>query len=94
MRYIASLIVAVQLAVLGPLFYLYGQVDPCRALAQEIATRAEAAGGLITAIDKTFGDLEIDARRDIADHSTGECFTQLFASWTDRAAEKVTPEKK
>lgn len=94
MRALASLIVAIQLAVLGPLFYFYGQVDPCRALAQEIATRAEAAGGLITAIDKTFGDLEIDARRDIADHSTGECMGQLISSWTDRAAEPLKKKDK
>lgn len=93
MRALASFLVAIQLVALAPLYYLYGQVDPCRALAKEIAVRAEAAGGLITKIDKTFGDLEVDARRDIADRSTGECIGQLFASWTDRAAEKVKPEK-
>jgi len=38
--------------------------------------------------------LEIDARRDIADQSTGECIGQLFANWTDRAVEEVKPKKK
>ena len=94
MRTIAALILVLELVLLAPLFLIYGQVDPCRALAQEIATRAEAAGGLITTIDKTFGDLEIDARRDIADHSTGECFGQLISSWTDRAAEPLKKKDK
>jgi hypothetical protein len=93
MRYLASLIVAIQLAVLGPLYYFYGQVDPCRAFAKEIAVRAEAAGGLGTAIDKALGDLEVDARRDIADQSTSECLSQLVGSWTDRAAEPLKKEK-
>ncbi len=94
MRALASFLVAIQLVTLGPLLYLYGQVDPCRALAKELAVRAEAAGGLLTKIDKTFGDLEIEARRDIADQSTGECVGQLFANWTDRAVEEVKPKKK
>ena len=93
MRYLASVLVAIQLVTLGPLLYLYGQIDPCRALAKEIAVRAEAAGGLGNAIEDALGDLEVNARRDIADQSTGECVGQLFANWTDRAAEKVTPEK-
>ena len=84
MRTLASLIVLIQIAVLAPLFLLYGQVDPCRALAKEIASRAEAAGGLGVAIDSAFGDMEIDARRDIADHSTGECAGKLITSWTER----------
>ena len=84
MRTLAFLIVLVELAILGPLFLLYGQVDPCRALAKEIAARAEAAGGLGVAVDSAFGDLEIDARRDIADHSTGECMGKLVTSWTER----------
>ncbi|MEQ1867076.1 MAG: hypothetical protein ABL996_20740 [Micropepsaceae bacterium] len=84
MRTIAFLFVLAQLVSLGPLFLLYGQVDPCRALAKEIASRAEAAGGLGVAVDSAFGDLEIDARRDIADNSTGECVGKLFTSWTER----------
>ena len=84
MRTIAFLFVLAQLVCLGPLFLLYGQVDPCRALAKEIASRAEAAGGLGVAVDSAFGDLEIDARRDIADNSTGECVGKLFTSWRER----------
>jgi hypothetical protein len=93
MRALASFLVAIQLVTFGPLLYLYGQVDPCRALAKEIAVRAEAAGGIGNTIEDALGDLEINARRDIADHSTGECVGQLFANWTDRAAEKIKPEK-
>jgi hypothetical protein len=84
MRTIAFIFVLAQVACLGPLFLLYGQVDPCRALAKEIASRAEAAGGLGVAVDSAFGDLEIDARRDIADNSTGECVGKLFTSWRER----------
>jgi hypothetical protein len=89
MRTLASFLVALQLIALGPLFVLYGQIDPCRALAKEIAVRAEAAGGLGTTIEDALGDLEVNARKDIADHSTTECVGQLFANWTDRATEEV-----
>lgn len=88
MRTLASFLVAVQLICLGPLYLLYGQVDPCRALASELARRAEAAGGLGVAVEDAFGDLEINARKDIADKSTGQCASELFTSWTDRATGK------
>ena len=85
MRSIAFLFVLAQLITLGPLYLLYGQVDPCRALAKEIASRAEAAGGLGVTVENAFGDLEINARRDIADRSTGQCVGELFSNWTGRA---------
>ena len=88
MRTLASLIVALELVVLLPLFALYGQVDPCRALAKELATRAEAAGGLGVTVDKVFSDLETSARRDVADNSTGECVGKLFTSWSERVTGK------
>jgi hypothetical protein len=82
MRSIAFLVVLLQLLLLGPLYLSYGQVDPCRALAKDIAQRAEKAGGLGTAIDQVFTDLEISARRDIADKSTMECAAELVGNWT------------
>ena len=85
MRSICLLIVLAQIVVLAPLYWNYGQIDPCRALAKEIALRADAAGGLGVTIDSAFGDLEIDARRDIADHSTGACASKLITSWSERA---------
>lgn len=85
MRSIAFLIVLAQLVLLGPLYVMYGQVDPCRALAKEIASRAEAAGGLGVTIEDTFGNLEINARREIADRSTGQCVGELFSNWGGRA---------
>lgn len=84
MRTIAFIVVLAEAALFAPLFLLYGQVDPCRALAKEVASRAEAAGGLGVTIDSAFGDLEIDARRDIADHSTADCLGKLVTSWTER----------
>jgi hypothetical protein len=84
MRSIAFLIVLVQLVLLGPLYFLYGQVDPCRALAKEMALRAEKAGGVGVAVDQVFGDLEINARRDIAEHSTVQCASELVGNWTGR----------
>lgn len=81
MRSIAFLIVLVQLILLGPLYLMYGQVDPCRALAKDIAQRAEKAGGLGNAIDDVFGDLEISARRDVAEKSTMECAAELAGKW-------------
>jgi 2-methylisocitrate lyase-like PEP mutase family enzyme len=88
MRTIAFLIVLAQLVTLGPLYFMYGQLDPCRALAAEIASRAKAAGGLGTAIENTFGDLEINARREIADRSTGQCLSNIIGSWGGRAIGK------
>lgn len=88
MRTIAFLIVLAELVLLGPLYVMYGQVDPCRALAKEIAARAEAAGGLGVTIEDTFGNLEINARKDIADRSTGACVSELFANWGGRVTGK------
>lgn len=82
MRSIAFLIVLVQLILLAPLYAWYGQVDPCRALAKDIATRAENAGGVGTTLDKAFGDLEINARKDVADRSTLQCAGELVSNWT------------
>ena len=93
MRSIAFLILLAQLAFLGPLYVIYGQVDPCRALASEIAARAEAAGGLSVTVEDVFGNLEINARKDIAEKSTGQCVGELFSNWGGRAAEEVTPKK-
>jgi hypothetical protein len=82
MRSIAFLIVLLQLALLGPLYAMYGQVDPCRALAKDIAVRAEKAGGLGTAIEGAFVDLEISARKDVAEKSTMQCAAELAGNWT------------
>lgn len=82
MRSIAFLIVLAQLVLLGPLYAMYGQVDPCRALAKDLGTRAEKAGGLGNTVDQVFGDLEIQARKDTADKSTLQCAAQLFGNLT------------
>ena len=82
MRSLAFLVVLLQLILLGPLYAMYGQVDPCRALARDIATRAEMAGGLGTAIEGAFVDLEVSARRDVADKSTLQCAAELAGNWT------------
>jgi hypothetical protein len=82
MRSLAFLVVLLQLILLGPLYAMYGQVDPCRALARDIATRAEKAGGLGTAIEGAFVDLEVSARRDVADKSTLQCAAELAGNWT------------
>jgi hypothetical protein len=88
MRSIAFLIVLAELALLGPLFLMYGQVDPCRALAAEIAARAEAAGGLGVTVEDAFGNLEINARKDTAEKSTGVCVGELFSNWGGRVTGK------
>ena len=85
MRSIAFLFVLVQGALLGPLYMLYGQIDPCRALAADIALRAEKAGGVGVVVDQVFGDLEINARRDISDRSTLRCANELIGNWTGTA---------
>lgn len=85
MRSLAFLFVLAQLIVLGPLYSMYGQVDPCRALAKDIANRAEKAGGVATTVDKVFGDLEVNARRDVADKSSMQCASELLGNWTSQA---------
>ncbi len=81
MRTLAFLIVLAQALILGPLFAFYGQVDPCRALAAEMAQRQGApsvVGGIIN------GDPEVAARKDIAALSTGECYVRIYQSWSQR----------
>jgi len=81
MRTLASMIVLAQVLILGPLLLLYGQVDPCRALAAEMASRQgppSVVGGLIN------GDPEIAARREVADLSTGQCLMRIYESWGQR----------
>jgi hypothetical protein len=39
-------------------------------------------------IEDTFGNLEINARRDIADRSTGACVSELFSNWGGRVTGK------
>lgn len=81
MRSIAFLIVMIQLILLGPLYVMYGQIDPCRALAKDIAVRAEKAGGVGNSLDRVFGDLEISARKDVAEKSTMQCASELVGNW-------------
>ena len=81
MRTLAFMIVLAQVLILGPLFALYGQVDPCRALAAEMANRQgppSVVGGIIN------GDPEVASRRDTADLSTGQCFVRIYQSWSQR----------
>jgi hypothetical protein len=94
MRSIAFLLVLAELLLLGPLYMMYGQVDPCRALAKDLATRADKEGGLGTTVDKVFGDLEVSARKDVADKSTTQCTWELLGNWTGSAAETVTGKDK
>lgn len=82
MRSIAFLIVLILLVLLGPLYAMYGQVDPCRALAKDLAMRAEKAGGLVNTVDQVFGDPEIQARRDTAEKSTWQCAAELVNNLT------------
>jgi hypothetical protein len=81
MRTLAFMIVLAQVLILGPLLALYGQVDPCRALAAEMASRQgppSVVGGIIN------GDPQVVARREIADLSTGQCYVRIYQSWSQR----------
>lgn len=94
MRSIAFLLILAQLACLGPLYMMYGQVDPCRALAKDLASRADKNGGLGTTVDKVFGDLEVSARRDVADKSTSQCAWELVGNWTGQVADASAGSQK
>ena len=94
MRTIAFLLVLAELFCLGPLYTMYGQVDPCRALAKDLANRAEKEGGIGTTVDKVFGDLEVNARKDVAEKTTTQCAWELVGNWTGQAAQTVTDTAK
>ncbi len=87
MRTIAFVIVFAELVLLAPLYAAYGQVDPCCALAKEIADRAETAGGLGVAVKHAFARSRNQRPNDIADRST-RMLRQTPASWTERARER------
>ena len=58
-----------------------GYRDPCRALAAEMASRQgpqSIVGEIIN------GDPQADARREIAELSTAQCFGRLYQSWWER----------
>jgi len=81
MRTFAFMIVLAAAVILGPLLLLYGQIDPCRALAAELASRQgppSLVGGIIN------GDPEVNARRDVADLSTTQCYVRIYESWWQR----------
>lgn len=81
MRTFAFLVVLAELIFLGPLYLMYGQVDPCRALAAEMASREEPPGMVGDLLN---GDPEISARREIAEQSTSQCTGAIVQSWMDR----------
>lgn len=80
LRSLSFLIVFLAGLVLGPLYYVYGEIDPCRALAVEKARRALASdpmGGLFTGSDAEF-------RRETATMTYAQCAGGLVESWFSR----------
>jgi hypothetical protein len=81
-RSLAFLFVVIQTLALGPLYFLYGEVDPCRALAAENAKAAKAATNALERIISAGS--ELDFRRQTATLSYAQCFGRLVDSWTAR----------
>jgi len=83
-RGLLSFVFLLLIAVAGGLYYTYGEVEPCRALAVEHARRAEASVGLPIA-----GGLERWNRLGTSQMTFGECARDLVDSWRERLAEQV-----
>ncbi len=74
----AALIV---LGVGGAVYYVYGEVEPCRVLAAEYAFRAEKEGSLLGVLGV---DLAKMYRAETSQYSMGECSGKLIDSWVER----------
>ncbi len=71
MRTLISMIALIVLAAGGVFYGNYGTLDPCRALAQEMA-------------DDTLGDIaERPMRLLTSQYTTNECIEGLWERWTD-----------
>lgn len=71
MRTLISMIALIVLAAGGVFYGNYGTLDPCRALAQEMA-------------DDTLGDIaERPMRMLTSQYTTNECIEGLWERWTD-----------
>lgn len=71
MRTLISMIALIVLAAGGVFYANYGTLDPCRALAQEMA-------------DDTLGDIaERPMRMLTSQYTTNECIEGLWERWTD-----------
>lgn len=81
-RLIGTLIFLFLVGLAG-LYFAYGEVDPCRALAVERARRAETSTGL-----PIRGPAERWTRLETSQLSTGECVGDLLSSWGERLSHK------
>ena len=83
-RGLISTIVLIGIAGLGALFYVYGQVEPCRVLAKEYEMRGEDQGDFLAALRVLGFDTEKLYRMETSQYSSGECTQMLFTSWRQR----------
>lgn len=66
---------------IGAAFATYGEIDPCRMLAKDMAMQAEK-----NAVVKVFKiDPEPYYRMKTSQYSTGRCTKELVESWWDRS---------
>jgi hypothetical protein len=75
LRLLTSFPVVVILLALAGLYYIYGELDPCRMLAVERARRAETTSSGIT---------ERLSQQQISHMSMGACARGLYESWRER----------
>ncbi|HAH11827.1 MAG TPA: hypothetical protein DCL54_10835 [Alphaproteobacteria bacterium] len=76
-RTLAFLLVLVQVLVFAPLVYVYGQVDPCRALAVDKMQRATTAQG-----ERGSEKTEAALRKETVTMTHGDCALELLKANT------------
>ena len=79
MRTFFGLVVVIVIAFFGGLYYAYGQVDPCRALAVERARQSLAPTTMAEPL----------TRISTSQMSTASCTKHILDAWIDRAREKL-----
>ena len=79
MRTLFALVVLLVVVFFAGLYYAYGQVDPCRALAVEQARHSLAPTGMAEPL----------TRISTSQMSTAACTKEILGTWIDRVREKV-----
>lgn len=84
-RGLLSVLFVAMVALMGALYALYGEVEPCKALAAERWQIAEANPTLLQQLTQQVGfENEMTFREQASRLSTGQCVSDLVASWQTR----------
>ncbi|NWH09239.1 MAG: hypothetical protein HXY22_11455 [Alphaproteobacteria bacterium] len=80
-RAISSLMLMFVIAPLGAIYYVYGEIEPCRVLAKEYTYRDLREGSVLDMIGV---DIEKLHRIETSQYSSSECAGKLVDAWVER----------